>query len=238
MPRTEASRPDRQMARKTAREAARASDRSRAREGRALRAEAYDGLFAPWALAATGAVVSLAFLFQPNLAIKALLFSLFLGAALASGKKVSLLATLLVSAGIILANLLVPVGLVLWKAGPLLVTKTALLDGIGKALTFEGLIYISKASIRPGLRLPGNFGGIVARAFVYYDRIVEYRGKLRAASLFEDLDALMLSIWDAPAPSPGEAGAEPIRPRSGHALLVAVSLFATSALVAGYLLPR
>jgi hypothetical protein len=216
----------------------RAALRDGARARRAARAEAYDGLFTPWALAATGAFTSLTFLFQPVLVLKAILFALFLGAALSSGKKVSLTATVLVSLGIVVANLLVPVGPVLFRIGGFRVTQEALMDGINKALTFEGLIYISKASIRPGLRLPGRFGGIMARAFVYYDRIVEYRGRIRAASLFEDADALMLAIWDAPRPGDGGVGPETGRPRAGYALLVAISAIAATALAGGYLLPR
>ena len=101
---------------------------------------------------------------------------------------------LAVSIGIVAANLLVPVGKVLVHIGPLIVTEFALLDGIGKALTFEGLIHISKASILPGIRLPGRFGSIVARAFIYYDKIVEYRGTIRASTLVADADELMLRV--------------------------------------------
>ena len=116
------------------------------------------------------------------------MFLCFLGAAWLSGKKVSLPATLLVSFGIVFANLLVPVGKVLVVLGPFKVTEIALIDGIGKALVLEGLLYVSKATILPGLRLPGRFGALVAAAFVYYDRIVEYKGSIRPATLIEDAD--------------------------------------------------
>ncbi len=174
------------------------TDAARGRAGarRQARAARYDALFAPWMLAATGILLSLAFLFQPLLSVKAALLCVFLTAALASGKRVSLATTLFVTLGILAANLLVPLGRVLWRAGPLIITEGALREGIDKALTFEGLVYISKATIRPGLRLPGRFGSIVARAFMYYDRIVEYRGKLRPATLFEDADSFMLAIWE------------------------------------------
>jgi hypothetical protein len=47
----------------------------------------------------------------------------------------------------------------------------------------------------------------VATAFVYYDRIVEYKGSVRPATLIEDADRLMLGIWDEPSleGSPPEA---------------------------------
>jgi hypothetical protein len=156
------------------------------------------------------------------------MFLLFLVSALLSGKKVSLLATLLVSAGIVLANLLVPVGKVIAVLGPLKVTESALIDGLGKALVFEGLIYASKASIVSGLRLPGRFGSLVAEAFVHYDRIVEYRGRIKAASLIGDVDALMLELWEAPETereaAPEAATPRKVRPIAYAALAAAVGI--------------
>jgi hypothetical protein len=170
--------------------------RERANAARAARRDKWASMFAPWATACAGAAISLAFLFQRSLGVRAAMFLVFFAAARLAGKRMSLVATVLVSAGIAAANLLVPVGRVLAQLGPLKITETALLDGIGKALVFEGLICVSKASILPGLRLPGRFGELVAAAFVYYDRIVEYKGSIKAATLIEDADRLMLSMWE------------------------------------------
>lgn len=176
-------------------------------ERRAARRESWEASFSPWMLAAAGAAISIAFLFQRSIPVRAAMFLCFLVVAWLSGKKVSLLATVFVSLGIVAANLLVPVGKVLYRLGPLVVTQGALEDGIGKALVFEGLIYISKASVLPGLRLPGRFGSLVASSFVYYDRIVEYKGKVRASKLIEDADSLMLELWDESL-ARGSAGTE------------------------------
>lgn len=165
---------------------------------RSQRRKKWEASFSPWALAAAGAVIATAFLFQHSLTVRAAMFLCFLGAAWLSGKKVSLAATAVVSAGIIAANLLVPVGKVLVSLGPLRITETALVDGIGKALIFEGLVYISKATILSGLRLPGRFGALVASSFVYYERILEYGVVVRPSTLIEDADRLMLKIWDEP----------------------------------------
>jgi hypothetical protein len=182
---------------------------------RALRRERWEANFSPWAIAAAGAAISLAFLFQRSLSARAAMFAAFLAAAWLSGKKISIGATIFVSLGIIAANLVVPVGKVLYRLGPLVITEGALTDGIGKALVFEGLIYISKASVLPGLRLPGRFGGLVAASFVYYDRIVEYKGKVRPAKLIEDADALMLELWDEALAAPlGSERAAEIAPEA------------------------
>jgi hypothetical protein len=208
--------------------------KARAREKREAKATRYDALFAPWLLAGSGALVSLAFLFQQSTLLKAFLFIVFFIVAKASGKKVSLLTTLFVSLGIIAANLLVPLGKVIATWGPLTITETALVEGIGKAITFEGLIYISKASIRQGLNLPGRFGSIVGAAFVYYDRIIEYRGKIHAASLFNDVDELMLKIASSTSniEESGPASAQIARrPIVGYVLAAFVVCLSFAALV-------
>jgi hypothetical protein len=150
------------------------------------------------------------------------MFICFFAAAWLSGKKVSPLATLLVSAGIVAANLLVPVGRVVAHLGPFRITETALLDGIGKAFVFEGLLYISKASILPGLKLPGRFGSLVATAFVYYDRIVEYKGSIKPATLIEDADRLMLKVWDDPLAEGATEARRAMKPAAIAALCVAI----------------
>ena len=191
----------------------------------------WESLFSPWALAAAGAALSVAFLFQRSLTIRAVMFLCFFAVAWLSGKKVSPIATILVSAGIIAANLLVPVGRVLAQAGPFKITETALLDGIGKALIFEGLIYISKAGILPSLRLPGRFGSLVAAAFVYYDRIVEYKGSVRPATLIEDADRLMLKIWEEPREGMKDKAASKCRMRPLAALALCAAVLAAYAVL-------
>jgi uncharacterized membrane protein len=188
--------------RKDASAEAHASTRAAARSekagaGRARRRRAFEASFSPLPAALSGAVLAVAFLFEGNLAVKLALFVLFAAAVVLVGKRFSFPTMLIVSAGIVLANLLVPSGRVLFSLGPLAVTQFALMEGVIKALTFEGLMLVSKASIMPGLRLPGRLGGIVASAFLYYDRIIEYKGKVRAASLASDSDAMMRTVWES-----------------------------------------
>jgi hypothetical protein len=162
------------------------------------------------------------------------MFICFFAAAWLSGKKVSPLATVLVSAGIVAANLLVPVGRLIAQLGPFRITETALLDGIGKALVFEGLIYISKACILPALRMPGRFGSLVAAAFVYYDRIVEYKGSLRPATIVEDADRLMLKIWEEPLDPPGTERNGQARSETTRAMRPIATLVLCAAVLAAY----
>lgn len=185
----------RRAARKAARDEARRPRLEKAAAARTARRARAERIFAPGALALAGMIVTAAFLFQPNVLLKAVMLVAFILAARAVGKRFSLATTLSVSLGIILANLIVPSGKVLGTLLGMKITQGALIEGIEKALTFEGLMMLSKASIAPGLKLPGRLGRIVAAAFVYYDRIVEYKGRIKAASLSRDADDLMLRVW-------------------------------------------
>jgi uncharacterized membrane protein len=173
---------------------------------RAERRSRWEAAVPPGPSAIVGILSSLAFLFPIPLPAKAALFALFVAAAWLAGKRISWTATLLTSAGIVAANLLVPVGKVIASIGPLKVTEAALLDGIDKALVFEGLLYASKAFVRRGLRLRGRLGRVLASAFESYDMIVEYKGRMRPSTLIGDADALALEIWgEGPAGVEGRA---------------------------------
>ncbi|HWR13031.1 MAG TPA: Gx transporter family protein [Rectinemataceae bacterium] len=214
-----------------------------ARVARRAKAEA---LFSPGALALAGLLIMLAFLSMKGILPKTLMLCLFVVAAWAMGKRFSLLVTLSVSLGIVIANLIVPSGRLLTTIFGLRITEGALLEGIGKALTFEGLMLLSKASIMSGLKLPGRIGRIVAAAFTYYDRIIEYKGKIHPASLAMDADALMIWVWEssethgasaatesaalagstASIGAPPEASGDPATRRKGLAILIGVSFLA------------
>lgn len=174
--------------------------RGRGTERRAARRARWEAAVPPGPAAIAGLASSLVFLLPIALPARAAMLAAFAALALLAGKRLSWTATILTSAGIVAANLLVPVGRVLASLGPLRITETALLDGIDKAMVFEGLLLASKAFIRRGLRLPGRLGATVAAAFESYDEIVEYKGRLRPATLIEDADRLMLEVWAAGAP--------------------------------------
>ncbi len=198
----------RRAARKAARDESRKPRLEKAAAARLSHRTRAERLFAPGALALAGMVVTVAFLFQPNVLLKGLMLIVFILAARAVGKRYSLATTLSVSLGIILANLIVPSGKVLGTLLGMRITQGALIEGIEKALTFEGLMMLSKASIAPGLKLPGRIGRIVAASFVYYDRIVEYKGRIKASSLSRDADDLMLRVWGFADTANAEAAGE------------------------------
>jgi len=162
---------------------------------RLARRQRYEAMFDPRVEALLGAAIAVLFLLERGIILKLLYLFLFILWTWLAGKRFSLVSTLIVTIGIVVANLLIPSGRVLFKLGPLVVTELALTEGFSKALTFEGLMYISKATIMPGLHFPGRFGGIIAQAFSYYDRVIEYRGKVRAKTAVRDIDVLLQKVW-------------------------------------------
>ena len=163
-------------------------------QARIARRERYEKYMEPWIAAVLGAAIAIFFLLQKGIVLKLLYLILFVFWTWISGKRFSLISTFAVIAGIILANLLIPSGRVLFKIGPFVITEFALIDGFSKALTFEGLMYLSKAAIMSGLRFPGRFGAIIAQAFQYYDSIIEHSGKIHAKTMVRDIDELLQTM--------------------------------------------
>ncbi len=174
----------------------RRASKDAARAARQLRRARFEQTFVPWQIGLAGLTVAILFILEKNLAVKLGLLLFFILATYLAGKSFSLLVTLMVSAGIILANLFVPSGKILYRLGPITVTQFALTDGIMKAVTFEGLMFLSKASILQGLKIPGTLGNIVSSSFLYYDRIIEYKGRIHAATLSADVDEMMFTVWE------------------------------------------
>jgi hypothetical protein len=162
---------------------------------RSVRRRRYEALIEPWVVAVLGVMVAVVFLLQQGLFVKTLFLLLFILWTWGAGKRFSLISTLIVMVGIVATNLLIPSGRVLFRLGPIVITEMALSEGLSKALTFEGLMYLSKAAIMPGLHFPGKFGAIIAEAFQYYDHIIEYRGKVHAKTAVRDIDMLLQKIW-------------------------------------------
>lgn len=179
------------------------------------------------ALFLSGLLAMPAFLFNPSLLLRILQFFFFWFCAWAVGKRVSVPAMLFAIAGIVGFNLLVPYGLELYRVGGFRITAGALTAGIERAITVEGLILLSKATIRSDLRLPGAFGSLVGESFRYFDRIMERKGGVERKNPIGGIDRLMVDLWnERDAAGRAELRHAPRRPLLGAAplgLFVALS---------------
>ncbi|MDR3334730.1 MAG: hypothetical protein LBT13_07585 [Treponema sp.] len=141
-----------------------------------------------------GLIMMAAFLYNPSTILKTLQCVLFLWYVRLGGKRNKLLMTLIVILCIVIFNLLVPYGKVLAEFGALRITQGALISGLHKALTLEGLIILSKATIRSDLRLPGSLGALLGESFRVFERITERKNLITRKHFIEGIDELMLEL--------------------------------------------
>lgn len=167
-----------------------------------------------------GALTLPAYLLQDELYIRlfqVLLFALLAGLA---GKRIKWLYFLIMVASITFFHLLVPMGRVLFEVGPIPITEVALRNGVLKGLAIVGLVFISLFSVRSDLKLPGRLGGLVARLFYYFERIMEGRHRIEARRLIGSIDEVLTSIYAPGIPvEPVELTEGATRESHGLALL-------------------
>lgn len=150
---------------------------------------------APGHVFLTGVLCIVAFLFQDDIFIRvgqAILFALM---ATLAGKRIRWGYFVIMVSSITFFNLLTPVGRVLLELGPVAVTAGALRQGLMKGFAIVGLVFISLFAVRPDLRLPGTFGGILARLFFYFERVLDTRRSVSAAHLVGSVDEILMDLY-------------------------------------------
>jgi heptaprenyl diphosphate synthase len=171
---------------------------------RLARQERYAKLFSAEALCIAGLCVMPALLFNPSPVFRIFQFLFFWFLAWLAGKKTNPLITILIILGILIFNLLVPYGRVLFSLGPFNITQGALMAGVQRAFTLEALIMLSRFSIRGDLKLPGAFGELLGDSFRYFAMITERKGRIKGKNIAAAIDALLMEL--------DEEGTEPVEP--------------------------
>jgi heptaprenyl diphosphate synthase len=161
---------------------------------RAKRRKIYENLFSAKALCIAGLITMPALLFNPFVPLRMLLFLFFWFLAWLAGKKNNPLFTFLVIFGIVLFNLIIPYGRVLFSIGAFKITAGALMGGIQRAVTLEGLIMLSRIAIRPDLKIPGFFGELIGESFRIFSVIMSQKQRITRKNLMGDIDQLMLEL--------------------------------------------
>jgi heptaprenyl diphosphate synthase len=160
------------------------------------RLSVYEKLFSAPALCAAGVLIMPSFLFNPNTMARTFQFLFFWFLVWLSGKKTKLFLTIIVIVCITAFNLIIPYGRILFLIGPFKITEGALVSGIHRAITVEGLIMLSKLTISKDLRLPGYFGETLSRSLRIFYRITTIKIRIRPRNFLSDLDAVMLELSD------------------------------------------
>ena len=154
-------------------------------------------IFSPGELAAAGLCMIPALLLNPNTHTRIIQFLFFFFLAWLSGKKINPLITIFVMLGIVFFNLLVPYGEILCSIGPLTITHGALMGGIKRAVTLEGLFMLSRCCVSrdivlPPVFKPGFFGEIAAESFRIFSGLAEEKQVFNRRNWIERLDELLI----------------------------------------------
>ena len=163
---------------------------------------------APLHLFLAGVILIVAFLFQANLLVRAIQVALVAVTATLAGKRIRPLYFMLMVVSITFFNLLTPVGRVIFTVLGLPVTAGALHQGLLKSLSILGLVFISLSAVSRDLRLPGSFGGLLARVFCYFELILEGRPTISVKRLAASVDDLLLAIYPASSGDGDESAAQ------------------------------
>jgi heptaprenyl diphosphate synthase len=135
-----------------------------------------------------------ALVFNPNPYFRVLQFLFFWFLAFLAGKRNNPLITILIILGIVAFNLLAPYGRVLFSRGLFRITEGALLAGIQRGVTLEGLIMLSRAAIRRDLRLPGSFGKLIGESFRILAFVQERKNTITRKNFVQAIDNLMIEL--------------------------------------------
>jgi len=147
--------------------------------------------FSSMDLAIAGLCMIPAFLFNQDTYMRLVQFLFFFFIALLSGKKINLLITLSIMLAIIFFNLLIPYGELLHSIGSLKITSGALLSGLRRAVTLEGLFMLSRFCIRSDLAFPGAFGKLAGESLRVFSRLAEAKNLFTRKNWIESLDRLL-----------------------------------------------
>jgi hypothetical protein len=154
----------------------------------------YDKLFSARALFFSGIVIMPALLFNPSTEYRALQFIFFWFLLLLTGKKTNPFLTLITIFFIIAFNLIIPYGQVLFSAGSVKITSGALKSGLQRAVTFMGLIMLSKASIRLDLKIPGPFGELLGESLRLFSVMMGKKYRLKIKNPIKVIDTLLMEL--------------------------------------------
>ncbi len=192
----------------------------------------------PRILFLAGAMLFPAFLLQQDIVVRTLQIVLFMVLNVMSGRRIRLLQFIIVSAGIVVFNLVIPTGRVLVSVLGLSITEGALKSGLLKATAMTGLIALSQFSIRSDLRLPGRIGGLIGRSLFYFEQIMGERRRIDRKDIIGSIDALLLEIHAAGAADETSAKERVRSTLPGLAVLSAVVLINWSAYIVTLFHPR
>ena len=196
------------------------------------RLDVFENIFNARVLFITGLIIMPALLFNPGTEYRVVQFLFFLFLVWLSGKKVNLLFTFFIIAGITAFNLIIPYGKVLFSAGAFKITSGALTAGIHRSVTLCALVMLSRITIRQDLKLPGAFGELLCKSMYIFSILMIKKSHITAKNFFKDIDCLLLELSkkDIKQSADQEKQTKP----AGYVILIAVIVISWIPLVINY----
>ncbi len=122
---------------------------------------------------ASALIVIPAFIFQDSVLLKWMHVFIFMSVSVMAGKRIRIIPNIIMLAGITAANLLTPVGEVMFHVMKFPVTKGALYSGLEKTALLTGMIYISRIALSGNFRISRNRRNMISDVFYYFERLME-----------------------------------------------------------------
>jgi len=168
------------------------------------RLEVYENIFSAKALFIAGLLIMPAMLFIPSTGYRCYQFVFFCILVLLSGQKINFLITFPIIMFIIVFNLIIPYGRVLFSLGAFKITSGALQAGVHRAFTLQSFVMLSKLVIRRDLKIPGAFGELLCESLHIFSAIINKKYNIPKKNVFVEIDNLMLELSEITPPAPDE----------------------------------
>jgi len=158
------------------------------------RAGIYYNLFSAKVLFITGLLIMPALLFNSSTEFRVVQFLFFWFLAFLCGKKTNPIITLFIIVFIVMFNLIIPYGRVLYSIGSFKITSGALTAGIHRAVTLSALVMLSRVTIREDLKIPGIFGEILGESLRIFSNLMNRKIHKNGKNIFTEIDNLMIEL--------------------------------------------
>jgi len=168
------------------------------------RLEFYENIFSAKALFFAGLLIMPALLFIPSTGYRCFQFVFFCILVLLSGQKINFFITFPVIMFIIVFNLIIPYGRVLFSFGVIKITSGALQAGVHRAFTLQSFVMLSKLAIRRDLKIPGAFGELLCESLHIFSAIMNKKYNIPKKNFLVEIDNLMLELSGITLPAPDE----------------------------------
>jgi hypothetical protein len=142
----------------------------------------------------TGIAILPAYLFVNNFKAQLIMISGIIILNILTGRKIKIVSNILLTAGIIVANIYPPAGKMYFSIGPFYITHDALFSGLKKAMFLIGTVYISRFSVRAGINFPGSAGKLVYQIFFYFEKLTELHPIKIKKNFINQIDIKLMEI--------------------------------------------